>query len=156
MPAFDGNGFTAPSAYYPYIYKIPMEYLHRDTKFLAVPSVGPALIVATTIMDGHAVSPSFGRSQGNEYYLNRERNYINLTIDAFPHDRYGTSRSINEKDGWLVFVAVENYGVYLKDLYDEHTKEEVKVSSKKQQVQDQIKKAEELLSDAQKKLTDLE
>jgi hypothetical protein len=149
-----------------YEYGVPLVYIHKGTTFLALSDTMPSRILMTAAMDGHAVSDSYGRIIGSDYYLSKATGYLNVQIKGFD-EHYSvtrcTSQTIYSRDGWLIRVQYNDYQRYQRDLKAEQEAETNAICAKaraeksdaKEKIQDQIKKAEALLADARSKLSEL-
>lgn len=86
-------------------------YLRTGDRFKAIKSRGrgkPGTVVyGVAAMDGHAVSPNYGRVVGSEHYINTPEAYINVMFDHKEYKSPYPNESIVPAKGWVVYVSRE-------------------------------------------------
>ena len=87
---------------------IPIGLLREGDRFTAIADNGSISGVVT--MDGHAISPHYGVSQGNYAFVGKDRGYINVQLDNRSEDYYTPLRpneSLWARDGWSFSVETD-------------------------------------------------
>lgn len=147
-----------------YDYAIPMGYLHEGTKALMVHPSGQSILI-TADMDGHIVSPNYGRMY-DPGRAPQPREYINITIDAFKNSYRGKGGNQNwvhpndtsyEDEGWEFRVSKTAWNKYLDDRskYKGVQREEEK-NLQRAEALEMIRKAEADLAKARRTLERVE
>lgn len=96
---------------------VPISYLKKGDRFTATRKTmtygasNSVIRVSSGVadMDGHAVSESYGLRQGNTFFLDPERNYINVKWDGVSYgpNWVHPNDGIYEQDGFTFYVTEE-------------------------------------------------
>lgn len=114
-----------------YTHPVHMNFLHKGTTALMVKDGQRILIEAA--MDGHVVSPNYGKMHDpkrTHFADHPEKNYINVIILAIREQYYGQpgydsqrkdnflryNDSIRESDGWVFLVDDHQFSRYQREL----------------------------------------
>jgi len=136
------------------VHAIPLMYVREGSQIILVNEYTGERLHAVAGMDGHMVSPNYGKSQGSDHYTTRETSYLNVLLDAVKRDRYTSDITSNywpntgfaERDGWSALVTSSEF--YLYQAKKKSSEEEALVDA----ALDRVREAEQLLAEAQKEL----
>lgn len=144
---------TKPADAGDFSYMIPLAFLHEGTRFVA--TKGNITRTGVTDIDGHRVSANYGFRQGNHYYDDPDKDYINVKWDGY-ENTYHTARpnsGLYVRDGFNVYVNKAAYDQYLVDLaYNDDLAANRAKEAKSTKLEEEIAEAERRLEEAKRRL----